>query len=1549
MNPSSISSNANNRASQNYSNTADIEVHNGSNSSPVAPEKSSSFTIERDEKIQALSSSSRHNLTIKNISKFEKDFRLSSSITEIENTFFKQDLHIPVENPCPNTTGVSNLQTTQHLRRCLQSVKINEEKQQLMELAFKLPVVFNKTSGELSDVKELIQLSLIADLDLYRELISVVVQKCLLPIDNLPATWGLGILIKNCPVRLLIGPEKICDLARVLRIFQAPLKELIQQEQYEGELLSVVLQTISHLLDAMFLVGINQIDYAEVQKPLDGLLEKVCKQKENPALAWQARYARYALAHLPSDEGRWSHLLHHFSEESVPIAILLAFEMYLIGTLAIPFFHFCKHHFHAFTHLAANIVLTIPYELSHRRNSASPQSWYVALRFVDIFIEAGNLVLLEKFARHSGEAKNKDFLLGLCRRLTQLALAHPTQTEVKRGAIEFLRSLTEDHTQWGNHQEVQDAAKAALGNVGDPLTILQKIVNLVLNPPIKKQTTLPEPSHTTSVINKELHWNVNLESPATENTLLVIARHELLSQPNPNDFKDIKSNIDAVSKNYFTRLDKTPSIQNALEQYVDLQETRISEDGLQRYPLDQTVKDFLANPNKHVLLLLGEAGSGKTLFCHHLAQQLWKAYSLGETSPCPEEPQNSNQGPKEPRIPLLIDLSTSGFEAGNLLTEWLHKQKFSASHVKSLRKEQPILLILDGYDKFADQNSKFYGSAQLKKWKNTKIIITARAGEVSRRYDYLFCPDNQSDSLQIAEIAPFSDQDVDSYIGRYAVYERFTNRITSSYREALEHIPGLNAQKHHPFSLKMALDFLPALDEDAFFFEQAALSSRTNKPLVEIECYDQFIQAWLSDTNVHLSNNDRRSLASQKDAHFDKDLINFSQNLAIALHERNEWVASYSPTPHEEPSCLEQLLNNNEKAQLWLLSAPLFKENNTYRFIHPLLQQYLISRALCGPAFEFRKPAAAAKFNQLPLMNHSRILSFLVERAKKQPAFTKYLRDWIEVSKEASFPIKHGASNAITILIQAGEIITQDLRSVSIPFANLKHGFFDRTRFDNANLTGVNFSGAWLRGAQFNQAKMKQVQFGNTPAIFSATGKNFIDKIELSSDGHWLASYGPNAMLILHSLTGNFHAVQIEAVDKEAEVIFSPNNQWAAWQDKDGAIFYRNLTTSTAENKKIPFKGNLKAPCVFSLDSQYLIVPEITIHGHDISEELKVLADAMAEIDKYNEQQESIAGKILSLGVSTEMQYLVEDGLTLKLKQLTRKQDNLKNKENKKYSEIEIQFFSVNSNEVKSEFIKKIKTKSEITAIAFSSDREYLFICQKDLINPETITIEEWPIQTQGPAESIYPRLHFNKKETSADKISSVSKMLPSPDGRWLALARIGENGKECTKVSLHSLSTFKTEYSIKIASTGLFKMSFSPNGQWLAIAQGKDLIVLPASSEDLQKNREFQKNILPTFIHALSWQPNADLHAIGGDDKPQCLLTIARDNVLRTWQIVTTPQNAFKLELIKSAPQIAPRFTDISIAGATELSADNAALLRPFCIQEVPLSDQAPNIPALC
>ena len=73
-----------------------------------------------------------------------------------------------------------------------------------------------------------------------------------------------------------------------------------------------------------------------------------------------------------------------------------------------------------------------------------------------------------------------------------------------------------------------------------------------------------------------------------------------------------------------------------------------------------------------MLLLLGEAGSGKSTFIRYLAQSLWEAYSL--------------QGPLAP-IPLFISLATLKDPSQNLIQKYLESEfKFSEAQIEEFQK-----------------------------------------------------------------------------------------------------------------------------------------------------------------------------------------------------------------------------------------------------------------------------------------------------------------------------------------------------------------------------------------------------------------------------------------------------------------------------------------------------------------------------------------------------------------------------------------------------------------------------------------------------------------------------------------------------------------------------------------------------------------------------------------------------------------------------------------------------------------------------------------------
>src|SRR5581483_3242740 len=75
------------------------------------------------------------------------------------------------------------------------------------------------------------------------------------------------------------------------------------------------------------------------------------------------------------------------------------------------------------------------------------RQWYLALRFIDIFIQENQLKKLEQFVRQSPHNKNKWFLIGLCQRLGKIACIR--DLGIQQGAVRFLGDLSQNENQWG--------------------------------------------------------------------------------------------------------------------------------------------------------------------------------------------------------------------------------------------------------------------------------------------------------------------------------------------------------------------------------------------------------------------------------------------------------------------------------------------------------------------------------------------------------------------------------------------------------------------------------------------------------------------------------------------------------------------------------------------------------------------------------------------------------------------------------------------------------------------------------------------------------------------------------------------------------------------------------------------------------------------------------------------------------------------------------------------------------------------------------------------
>ncbi len=864
---------------------------------------------------------------------------------------------------------------------------------------------------------------------------------------------------------------------------------------------------------------------------------------------------------------------------------------------------------------------------------------------------------------------------------------------------------------------------------------------------------------------------------------------------------NLQENIQKLRANYLEGLEQDREIKDALANYVSLEGMPLHDST--RFDLESKIQEFLKS-NKKVLLLLGDAGSGKSTFNRHLAVGLWEAYMQANAA-------------KDRLIPIFIQLSSLPESNRNLVEAFFETQGVSKEQIKALQSEHRFVLILDGFDEIRDRQRLFYKDNQLDNWKETKIIISSRPEYLGQNYQYKFHASGKPRALQEYRLAPFSEKTIERYVDQYKKAHPEGPWSVEQYNEALKR-RDLKELVGNPFLLKITLSVLPELSK--------ALKEKDQR-FTRLALYDQFVKSWFDRSQqrlaqIQLDPGEAKEFRQLEQRGFAERGVSFSKRLAAEMYRAGEVVTTYSAEaddPWEERSAesndtwRKRLLGDeNAMTVLMRLNAPLIRQGEQYRFIHKSLLDYFVAQEL-GEQVK-QKIEKTLLFNRLNLVEDHAVLGFLAERVKQERILRVRLLECVEHSKtDANFQM--ASANALTVLVRAGvQFNNMDFNGIQVAGADLSYGVFDSTQFEGASLSRVKLRGAWLREANMHKAKLDDVVFGEKPAL-DLWGA--VWTCCYSPDGYWLA---------VGTKVGSIQLYQAETLELKQtfegylgfedhgvrSVAFSPDSKWLASGDDDNRVRLWSIKTGKLWRVFIGHSYEVES-VAFSPDGQWL-----ASGSHD-----KCVKLWSVNTGELKQTFEGHSDGVVCIAFSLDGQYLASGGCDNLVKLWTVKTGKLQCSLEGHTDQVNSISFSSDGKWLASGSADKtVKLwelestgallhetleghASDVASISFSSDGRWLASGSWDN------TIRLWELKNTGA-------LLRGTLEGHGDHVTSVSF---SPDVKWLA------SGSWDDTVRLWELESAGLHERLEGHSRGAHSVSFSPDGKWLASGRSDSSVEL--------------------------------------------------------------------------------------------------------------------------
>jgi tetratricopeptide (TPR) repeat protein/serine/threonine protein kinase len=213
--------------------------------------------------------------------------------------------------------------------------------------------------------------------------------------------------------------------------------------------------------------------------------------------------------------------------------------------------------------------------------------------------------------------------------------------------------------------------------------------------------------------------------------------------------------------------------------------------------LEQIFWNFIKEPNCSTLLLLGEAGLGKTLTTYIWADKLMQQWWSYIKEPSIERP---------PYLPIFIRPT---------LSNWTHAALEGAflSELKRYElQDTPVLVFIDGYDELMDKLPvNLVEHLGLSKYLNAKLIVTCRpkTADLKDLYERF----NFSGQLKMYHFLPFSIDQLLEYLKKQLFWGAETE---AEYRRTLQNSSSVREVLRTPFVLYLLKKSWRTLSQEPF-------------------------------------------------------------------------------------------------------------------------------------------------------------------------------------------------------------------------------------------------------------------------------------------------------------------------------------------------------------------------------------------------------------------------------------------------------------------------------------------------------------------------------------------------------------------------------------------------------------------------------------------------------------------------------------------------------------------------------------------------------------